>query len=202
MTSNAAFFRASSFSSRSTWRRSLSFSASAADFFGRSQLVRTVERSEQAGQTGEMVAQHFLGAVVFDETPYLSSNLETRQVIDGQQRLTTLQLFLFAARLSAKALNHERSVRLLSKFLENDEDLFDSAQHPDHLYKAWPTNSDRDEYRSVMLGQGGPGHLAEAVSYFRQEVDAWLAEAPAPHERVGVLVQGAAVPGHHRSGGT
>ncbi len=60
---------------------------------------RCAERAEQAAPTGETVAPHFLGAVVFDETPYLSSGLETRQVIDGQQRLTTLQLFLFAARL-------------------------------------------------------------------------------------------------------
>lgn len=40
MTSNAALFRASSFSSRSTWRRSFSFSASAAGFFGLAGLVR------------------------------------------------------------------------------------------------------------------------------------------------------------------
>ncbi|KPI17285.1 hypothetical protein OK006_10511 [Actinobacteria bacterium OK006] len=38
MTSNAALFRASSFSSRSTWWRSFSFSVSAADFFGRAGL--------------------------------------------------------------------------------------------------------------------------------------------------------------------
>ncbi|MFD5753327.1 DUF262 domain-containing protein [Streptomyces sp. NPDC127033] len=152
-------------------------------------IRRTVERSERAAPTGETVAPHFLGAVVFDETPYLSSSLETRQVIDGQQRLTTLQLFLFAARLSATALHHERSVRLLSKFLENDEDLFDRAHHPDHLYKVWPTNADRDEFRAVMLGQGTEGRLAEAVAYFQQEIDVWLAEAAEPHERLGTLVQ-------------
>ncbi|MEV5755282.1 DUF262 domain-containing protein [Streptomyces tendae] len=150
---------------------------------------RTIERAEQAARTGETVAPHFLGAVVFDETPYLSSNLETRQVIDGQQRLTTLQLFLFAARLSATSLDHERSVRLLSKFLENDEDLFDREKNPDHLYKVWPTNADRDEFRAVMLGQIGDGRLAEAIAYFRQEIDTWLAETPDPNERLEALVQ-------------
>ncbi|MGW1564657.1 reverse transcriptase N-terminal domain-containing protein [Streptomyces sp. NPDC002144] len=40
MTSNAALFRASSFSRRSAWRRSFSFSASAGDFFGLAGLVR------------------------------------------------------------------------------------------------------------------------------------------------------------------
>ncbi|MFE7432685.1 DUF262 domain-containing protein [Streptomyces tendae] len=150
---------------------------------------RTIERAEQAARTGETMAPHFLGAVVFDETPYLSSNLETRQVIDGQQRLTTLQLFLFAARLSATSLDHERSVRLLSKFLENDEDLFDREKNPDHLYKVWPTNADRDEFRAVMLGQIGDGRLAEAITYFRQEIDTWLAETPDPNERLEALVQ-------------
>ncbi|MEV2194640.1 DUF262 domain-containing protein [Streptomyces phaeochromogenes] len=152
-------------------------------------IRRTVERAEQVTRTEDTVAPHFLGAVVFDETPYPSSSLETRQVIDGQQRLTTLQLFLLAARLSATTLDHERSVRLLSKFLENDEDLFDSDQHPDHLYKVWPTNADRDEFRSVMLGGGGGGRLGEAVAYFQQEIDAWLAETAEPHERLGQLVQ-------------
>lgn len=150
---------------------------------------RTIERIESAGKTGDTVAPHFLGAVVFDETPYLSSNLETRQVIDGQQRLTTLQLFLYAARLSAAALDHERSVRLLSKFLENDEDLFDSGQHPDHQYKVWPTNADRDQFRAVMSGQATDGTMAEAVSYFRGEIDAWLAESAQPEERLSALVQ-------------
>jgi hypothetical protein len=152
-------------------------------------IRRAVERAERAARTGDTVAPHFLGAVVFDQTPYPSSNLETRQVIDGQQRLTTLQLFLFAARLSATSLEHERSVRLLRKFLENDQDLFDRDKNPDHLYKVWPTNADRDEFRAVMAGQPGHGRLAEAVAYFRQEIDTWVAEAPRPGERLDALVQ-------------
>ncbi|MFF2134719.1 DUF262 domain-containing protein [Streptomyces sp. NPDC058193] len=152
-------------------------------------IRRTVERLEQSQHDGSTVTPHFLGAVVFDQTPYLSSNLETRQVIDGQQRLTTLQLFVFAARISATALDHERSRRLLSKFLENDRDLFDSERHPDHLYKVWPTNADREEFRAVMTGAEGNGKLADAVAYFRQELDTWLAEAPEPHDRLDALVQ-------------
>jgi hypothetical protein len=143
------------------WNRDVNWTALWED------IRRVIERTEQAGDSGDTVAPHFLGAVVFDKTPYLSSNLETRQVIDGQQRLTTLQLFLYAARLSAAGMDHERSVRLLSKFLENDEDLFDIGLYPDHRYKVWPTNADRDQFRAVMSGQGGGGVLAQAVSYFQ-----------------------------------
>ena len=41
---------------------------------------------------------HFMGAIVLEHMHTPTATLETRQVIDGQQRLTTLQLLLKAAR--------------------------------------------------------------------------------------------------------
>lgn len=41
---------------------------------------------------------HFLGAMVLDQKQTPTTHVEKRQVIDGQQRLTTLQLFLAALR--------------------------------------------------------------------------------------------------------
>jgi uncharacterized protein with ParB-like and HNH nuclease domain len=37
---------------------------------------------------------HFLGAIVLQQLPNKSGDLELRTVIDGQQRLTTLQILL------------------------------------------------------------------------------------------------------------
>jgi uncharacterized protein with ParB-like and HNH nuclease domain len=45
---------------------------------------------------------HFLGAMVFDQKQTPTTHVEKRQVIDGQQRLTTLQIFLAAFRDFAK----------------------------------------------------------------------------------------------------
>ncbi|MDB1090200.1 DUF262 domain-containing protein [Streptomyces sp. ACA25] len=153
-------------------------------------IRRAVERVERAAETGESPAPHFLGAVVFEEMQYPSSSLETRQVIDGQQRLTTLQLFLYAVRRCASARSHDRAVRLLSKFLENDEDLFDRARNPDHLYKVWPTNADRAQFAAVMTGASDShSQMARAVRYFEVEVDKWLGDATQPLERLSALVQ-------------
>ena len=44
---------------------------------------------------------HFLGAMVLDQKQVPTTHVEKRQVIDGQQRLTTLQIFLAAYRDSA-----------------------------------------------------------------------------------------------------
>src|SRR5262245_6698839 len=41
---------------------------------------------------------HFLGAMVVDQKQTPVTHVEKRQVIDGQQRLTTLQIFLAALR--------------------------------------------------------------------------------------------------------
>jgi uncharacterized protein with ParB-like and HNH nuclease domain len=41
---------------------------------------------------------HFLGAMVFDQKQTPTTHVEKRQVIDGQQRLITLQIFLAAYR--------------------------------------------------------------------------------------------------------
>src|SRR6185312_6141016 len=44
----------------------------------------------------EPVAPHFLGAVVLQQQPQSIGNLPVRTIIDGQQRLTTVQLLLSA----------------------------------------------------------------------------------------------------------
>ena len=46
---------------------------------------------------GREVRPHFMGAIVLDYVRKPTGHVETRTVIDGQQRLTTLQLFLEAA---------------------------------------------------------------------------------------------------------
>ena len=55
---------------------------------------------EAAGQpvvkADQQVAPHFLGAIVLDRLPTSAGSLDARAVIDGQQRLTTIQLLVRA----------------------------------------------------------------------------------------------------------
>ena len=53
-------------------------------------IVRLIEVISQHNQT----ATHFLGAIVIQQLPTTLGALPTWNVIDGQQRLTTLQLLL------------------------------------------------------------------------------------------------------------
>src|SRR5262245_4533813 len=59
-----------------------------------SDVLRVTERL--LNRPGETPRPHFLGAVVLQQTPQQTGLMQERTIIDGQQRLTTLQLLLDA----------------------------------------------------------------------------------------------------------
>lgn len=88
---------------------------------------------------------HFLGAVVLERLDNTTGSIQTRQVIDGQQRFTTIQLFLIAARDHAK--DHiEKYYERFNDLVSNNKNKIDTKEE---LYKVWPTNSNREVYKMV-----------------------------------------------------
>ena len=59
-----------------------------------------LEELERSGNNGveaeQKTSPHFLGAVVLKQVPTAAKDIDQREVIDGQQRVTTLQLLLDA----------------------------------------------------------------------------------------------------------
>lgn len=100
--------------------------------------------------TGHGTKPHFLGAIVLDQVPVATGVVETRQVVDGQQRLTTLQLFLAAARDCARAHGAEEHSRAFATLIDNNLPLSTNA---DDLFKVWPTNADREAFRATMRAE-------------------------------------------------
>lgn len=90
---------------------------------------------------------HFLGAMVLDQKQTPTTHVEKRQVIDGQQRLTTFQLFLAAFRDWC----HENGCEDLAK--ESDSFILNKgmmAQPDVDKYKVWPTQSDRAQFSDAI----------------------------------------------------
>ena len=106
-------------------------------------LVKVAERRK----LGSPAKPHFLGAVVLDQLRTTVSSLDARQIIDGQQRLTTLQLLLTALRDLARELESSDLVRAFEKLIRNDDPL---SKDPDAVFKVWPTNVDREQFRAVV----------------------------------------------------
>jgi hypothetical protein len=95
---------------------------------------------------GAKVHAHFLGAVVLEQLANSTGSIESRQVIDGQQRFTTLQLFLMAARDLA---NHHHASKYIERFTDLVANRRSKIDHDDEVFKVWPTNSNRAAFRLV-----------------------------------------------------
>ena len=93
------------------------------------------------------VRPHFLGTVVLDQLKTPTGSLYARQIIDGQQRLTTLQIALAAIRDLCELSGQENFRKAFAKLTDNDTPLSDD---PNEVFKVWPTNADRESFASVM----------------------------------------------------
>jgi hypothetical protein len=90
---------------------------------------------------------HFLGAMVLDQKQTPVAYVEKRQVIDGQQRLTTLQLFLAALRDFCR----EHACADLATELEGytlNKGMMANAVTDQ--FKVWPTQGDRVQYADAV----------------------------------------------------
>jgi hypothetical protein len=147
-------------------------------------IAGLLERIE-ARQGEAVVASHFLGTIVLEQTPNVTGSLPRREVIDGQQRLTTLQIILKAAEhalatTEAGAGEADRTViaiarRQIASLTENP-----AFAEEEERYKVWPTNEDRPLYKAVLdcSAQEGAGairnRMADAYRYFRETFEGYL----------------------------
>ena len=95
---------------------------------------------------------HFMGAVVLEARGGTSSKQVTSfQVVDGQQRLTTFQLYLAAARDYAKHAGFEGTVDQIEGYLVNDRQNLMEDPYIEK-FKVWPTKYDRELFQDIVMG--------------------------------------------------
>jgi len=129
------------------------------------------------------VRPHFLGAVVLDQVRTPTGKLSSREIIDGQQRLTTLQLALAAARDVCLEFGQAKYSEAFKKLTCNDVPL---SEDSDDLFKVWPTNADRAEFRKVMTAGSSENArnldlsrdclIRNAYLFFADEFRSWIRE--------------------------
>lgn len=142
-------------------------------------------QSEGATQLEKQEAQqatspHFLGAIVLDQQSTPTQKLETREIIDGQQRLITLQILLSAAHEVADERGHAGPASMLKKLMYNDTDL--TVRDVDRL-KVWPIEADQGAFVDVMQLSDpessapdidGEANIHEAFRFFETQIEEWV----------------------------
>jgi hypothetical protein len=141
-------------------------------------LERVATRFMQSPHAAQ--APHFLGAVVLQQLPTQTSDLQQRTVIDGQQRLTTLQLLLDALHSEIALAGAAMPAARLEPLIANAEPF---RRHKEDRFKVWPTNRDRPAFNEVMEAPGQidyqklkhrASRMAKAHQFFARECREWL----------------------------
>ena len=133
---------------------------------------------------------HFIGAIVLEQLGAATGSIETRQIIDGQQRLTTLQILLTVLKDLCMDLGLMTFKERFGKFSRNDAAFIDTEEE---AFKVWPTNPDRLSFRITLNAGTLDGlkarmeelrsertlnneQLPKAYEYFTRAIREWLGE--------------------------
>lgn len=107
---------------------------------------------------------HFLGAIVLDQVRKPTGYIETRWVIDGQQRLTTIQVLLECLFDICTSQGQKPFASALRSLTRNENPM----EEPEEVvFKVWPTNNDQDDFRKVM----DAGTPEELCGVFKKRID-------------------------------
>lgn len=133
----------------------------------------------QLGQPSADV-KHFLGAIVVQAQEPILGGLPASRIIDGQQRLTTLQLVMDATAAALEAVGQDPLAAQLDRLTHN-EDIYVLGQET--RLKLRHSNRDREAFDEVMGAEAPVDHEAlhhaaarvvRAHQYFTQAASEWL----------------------------
>jgi hypothetical protein len=165
------------------------------------QLWEDIRQKAESRLAGRKATPHFLGAVVLDPQPREGLiGVDVFHIIDGQQRLTTLQYVLASALLSLERNGQAALMTIVAECAKNGTP--NTMRNPAvEKFKVWPTFRDRQSFTLAMearsldeLRSRFPAHFTQAgdlrkigidhppalaaLWYFTRWFDAWLATEP------------------------
>ncbi len=155
-------------------------------------LWQDVTRLVEVIQGPNPAATHFLGAIVIQQVPVPLGALPAWSVIDGQQRLTTLQLFLDSLHAVLDGRGWVSLAQTVEPLVENPQARW---KMPHDRFKLWPTNKDRPGFLSVMEAPIPVDYkaviksrLSDAHQFFGEQIAAWIGDDTDAEARATALV--------------
>lgn len=132
---------------------------------------------------GQVISSHFMGAVVVELNEATSTGVNRFDVIDGQQRLTTMQLLLGAAEHVLRERGHDDEAESLEDLTRNKLTKLNGTPQ---RFKLWPSITGRDAFAAAMdpavTPPGDSNLITEAYQYFRNKISDWLQGVDDDHD--------------------
>jgi hypothetical protein len=138
---------------------------------------------------------HFLGAVVLQQVTKQTGHMQERTIIDGQQRLTTLQLLLDALHAELVSVDAQAPAARIGPLVANAEPF---CSKPEDRYKVWPTNRDRASFNAIMAAAPPIDYealphkgerMVEAHKFFGEQARGWLSRDKSDLQRRAAAIE-------------
>jgi hypothetical protein len=139
-------------------------------------VAETVLETPVPAYGPRLVPPHFLGAVVVDQHHTGVNYIGVRGIVDGQQRMTTLQLLMDATQAVVAEHGDPQDAQALEVLVLNPAQL---SPNKDERFKVWPTDRDQAAFRVAMDdGASVPADLKDSLivqahEYFTAQVREW-----------------------------
>lgn len=153
-------------------------------------VAEEVERQDAAAED-PVAREYFLGAFVTQHRSPVPRRKPTSMVIDGQQRMTTLQVFMAAAWRVAARLGATQAADSFEALVRNR--VSRDSEFPEDRLKVTPLDHDSMAFawavrRPDDAGLPGGNHrLVQAARWFEGTVEDWVKEAACPEARLDLL---------------
>ena len=141
--------------------------------------VRNIAEHSLNRKTDDKVRPHFMGAIVLFPQSNKTGEVPRSIVVDGQQRLTTLQLLIKAAQQRFQAQDDMARAERLRELVTNPESyckdsndetkIWQSSRNDQRAFQAAIVDDDSDNSDQSIIG---------AYTYFKEQVDDWLNNKP------------------------
>jgi hypothetical protein len=141
-------------------------------------IVRVADSLLEVRHDQKKVAElpgHFLGAVVLKQLRNDTGDPSRLSVIDGQQRLITLQMLIDAAQIVAEEFGEDDDAESLQELVLNEARRFRGSPK---RFKLWPSRIDREAFEHVMDNELSDEHIVEsrlsqAHRFFQDAMREW-----------------------------
>jgi hypothetical protein len=143
--------------------------------------VAGFQKGYEVAQADLTASPHFLGAIVLEQSATATGALETRVIVDGQQRLTTLQLLLRGVLDSFEEVQVDRVFQArIAKTIRNDETVgFEAGE----ILKVTPRLAETEAFAEAMEAEAvdpNSSLFAAARTYFAEMARAFLVDDNIP----------------------
>ncbi len=126
---------------------------------------------------GKKLIPHYFGAIIYSGNTSVSDKFLKKDLVDGQQRLTTFQLAFAALRDIGKSLGYNNADNI-NEYIRNIPNEINNTNQDEDTYKFFPSKHDRQTFQKIVANNDEnpavTSNLVVAYNCFYRSIESFI----------------------------